>query len=203
MKTPFKLKITQSTTTKKMEKIERNERESRGEPLHETTNAPIASMNADINICSAQLVSIGDNNTINRHATGRKMEAITVLYATVETGNQASSKVRSPANDINMLSDMVVLGDGNQIYVSNIDRMFLVDLQRNVNKVLLFPLPTEVPQLPSLRVDSRSQTLFDIIAEIINRLYPLRDRGKWQNFTMLWENYVLNTETILRFNVFS
>lgn len=96
-----------------MEKIERNERESRGEPLHETTNAPIASMNADINICSAQLVSIGDNNTINRHATGRKMEAITVLYATVETGNQASSKVRSPANDINMLSDMVVLGDGN------------------------------------------------------------------------------------------
>lgn len=186
-----------------MEKIERNERESRGEPLHETTNAPIASMNADINICSAQLVSIGDNNTINRHATGRKMEAITVLYATVETGNQASSKVTSPANDINMLSDMVVLGDGNQIYVSNIDRMFLVDLQRNVNKVLLFPLPTEVPQLPSLRVDSRSQTLFDIIAEIINRLYPLRDRGKWQNFTMLWENYVLNTETILRFNVFS
>ena len=171
-----------SVNGKKLEKIERNERASRGETLHETMNAPIACKNADINICSARFVSIGNNDTINRHTTGRKMEAITVVCATVERGNQASSQVSSPANNINILSDMVVLGDGNQIYVSNIDRMFLVDLRGNVTQMLLFPLPSEVPQLPSLGVDSRSQKLFDTIAEFINMLYPLRDSGKWQEF---------------------
>ena len=171
-----------SVNGKKLEKIERNERASRGETLHETMNAPIACKNADINICSARFVSIGNNDTINRHTTGRKMEAITVVCATVERGNQASSQVSSPANNINILSDMVVLGDGNQIYVSNIDRMFLVDLRGNVTQMLLFPLPSEVPQLPSLGVDSRSQKLFDTIAELINMLYPLRDSGKWQEF---------------------
>ena len=171
-----------SVNGKKLEKIERNERASRGETLHETMNAPIACKNADINICSARFVSIGNNDTINRHTTGRKMEAITVVCATVERGNQASSQVSSPANNINILSDMVVLGYGNQIYVSNIDRMFLVDLRGNVTQMLLFPLPSEVPQLPSLGVDSRSQKLFDTIAELINMLYPLRDSGKWQEF---------------------
>ena len=171
-----------SVNGKKLEKIKRNERASRGETLHETMNASIACKNADINICSARFVSIGNNDTINRHTTGRKMEAITVVWATVERGNQASSQVSSPANNINILSDMVVLGDGNQIYVSNIDRMFLVDLRENVTQMLLFPLPSEVPQLPSLGVDSRSQKLFDTIAELINMLYPLRDRGKWQEF---------------------
>lgn len=171
-----------SVNGKKLEKIKRNERASRGETLHETMNAPIACKNADINICSARFVSIGNNDTINRHTTGRKMEAITVVCATVERGNQASSQVSSPANNINILSDMVVLGDGNQIYVSNIDRMFLVDLRGNVTQMLLFPLPSEVPQLPSLGVDSRSQKLFDTIAEFINMLYPLRDSGKWQEF---------------------
>ena len=171
-----------SVNGKKLEKIERNERASRGETLHETMNAPIACKNADINICSARFVSIGNNDTINRHTTGRKMEAITVVCATVERGNQASSQVSSPANNINILSDMVVLGDGNQIYVSNIDRMFLVDLRGNVTQMLLFPLPSEVPQLPPLGVDSRSQKLFDTIAELINMLYPLRDSGKWQEF---------------------
>lgn len=171
-----------SVNGKKLEKIERDERASRGETLHETMNAPIACKNADINICSARFVSIGNNDTINRHTTGRKMEAITVVCATVERGNQASSQVSSPANNINILSDMVVLGDGNQIYVSNIDRMFLVDLRGNVTQMLLFPLPSEVPQLPSLGVDSRSQKLFDTIAELINMLYPLRDSGKWQEF---------------------
>lgn len=171
-----------SVNGKKLEKIERDERASRGETLHETMNAPIACKNADINICSARFVSIGNNDTINRHTTGRKMEAITVVCATVERGNQASSQVSSPANNINILSDMVVLGDGNQIYVSNIDRMFLVDLRGNVTQMLLFPLPSEVPQLPSLEVDSRSQKLFDTIAELINMLYPLRDSGKWQEF---------------------
>ena len=169
-----------SVNGKKLEKIERNERASRGETLHETMNALIACKNADINICSARFVSIGNNDTINRHTIGRKMEAITVVCATVERGNQASSQVSSPA--INILSDMVVLGDGNQIYVSNIDRMFLVDLRGNVTQMLLFPLPSEVPQLPSFGVDSRSQKLFDTIAELINMLYPLRDRGKWQEF---------------------
>ena len=171
-----------SVNGKKLEKIERNERASRGETLHETMKAPIACKNADINICSARFVSIGNNDTINRHTTGRKMEAITVVCATVERGNQASSQVSSPANNINILSDMVVLGDGNQIYVSNIDRMFLVDLRGNVTQMLPFPLPSEVPQLPSLGVDSRSQKLFDTIAELINMLYPLRDSGKWQEF---------------------
>lgn len=171
-----------SVNGKKLEKIERNERASRGETLHETMKAPIACKNADINICSARFVSIGNNDTINRHTTGRKMEAITVVCATVERGNQASSQVSSPANNINILSDMVVLGDGNQIYVSNIDRMFLVDLRGNVTQMLSFPLPSEVPQLPSLGVDSRSQKLFDTIAELINMLYPLRDSGKWQEF---------------------
>ena len=171
-----------SVNGKKLEKIERNERASRGETLHETMNAPIACKNADINICSARFVSIGNNDTINRHTTGRKMEDITVVCATVERGNQASSQVSSPANNNNILSDMVVLGDGNQIYVSNIDRMFLVDLRGNVTQMLLFPLPSEVPQLPSLGVDSRSQKLFDTIAELINMLYPLRDSGKWQEF---------------------
>lgn len=171
-----------SVNGKKLEKIERDERASRGETLHETMNAPIACKNADINICSVRFVSIGNNDTINRHTTGRKMEAITVVCATVERGNQASSQVSSPANNINILSDMVVLGDGNQIYVSNIDRMFLVDLRGNVTQMLLFPLPSEVPQLPSLGVDSRSQKLFDTIAELINMLYPLRDSGKWQEF---------------------
>lgn len=171
-----------SVNGKKLEKIERNERASRGETLHETMNALIACENADINICSARFVSIGNNDTINRHTTGRKMEAITVVCATVERGNQASSQVSSPANNINILSDMVVLGDGNQIYVSNIDRMFLVDLRGNVTQMLLFPLPSKVPQLPSLGVDSRSQKLFDTIAELINMLYPLRDSGKWQEF---------------------
>lgn len=171
-----------SVNGKKLEKIERDERASRGETLHETMKAPIACKNADINICSARFVSIGNNDTINRHTTGRKMEAITVVCATVERGNQASSQVSSPANNINILSDMVVLGDGNQIYVSNIDRMFLVDLRGNVTQMLSFPLPSEVPQLPSLEVDSRSQKLFDTIAELINMLYPLRDSGKWQEF---------------------
>lgn len=171
-----------SVNGKKLEKIERNERASRGETLHETMNAPIACKNADINICSARFVSIGNNDTINRHTTGRKMEAITVVCATVERGNQASSQVSSPANNINILSDMVVLGYGNQIYVSNIDRMFLVDLRGNVTQMLLFPLLSEVPQLPSLGVDSRSQKLFDTIAELINMLYPLRDSEKWQEF---------------------
>lgn len=176
-----------SVNDKNFEQVERNERGSRGEPLHETTNAPIACQSANINICSARFVTIGNNSTINTTRTGRKGEAITVVYAITEPGEQTSYQVSPTANNINILADMVVLGDGNQIYLSNINRMLLVDLQRNVSQVLLFPRAYEVLELPSFGVDSRSQRLFHIMVEIINMLYPLRDRGKWQEF-----NFALN-----------
>ena len=167
------------------EQFDRNQGENQREPLNESTNA-IAFKN-DIKICSARFVKIGNNSTINFHKPVRKMETIRVVCATVDPGKQAlvdeESQVSTLRNNVNIISDIVVLGDGNKIYVQNIDRMFLVDLRKNVQEILLFPLTTEFFQrLPSPRVDSQLQRLFDIMAEIINLLYPLRDQGKWQEF---------------------
>lgn len=163
--------------------LNRNQRGSRGEALNGTANAQKKNTNANINICSARFVNIGNENTINIQATGGRFDAISVVYATEEQGKQTSinqeRQVSSPANK-NIISDMVLLGEGNKIYVSNIDQMILIDLQGNVTQV--FPLVPEILQLPLCGVDSRSQRLFDVMVEIINILYPLRDRGKWQEF---------------------
>ena len=161
--------------------LNRNQRGSRGEALNGTANAQKKNTNTNINICSARFVNIGNENTINIQATG--FDAISVVYATEEQGKQTSinqeRQVSSPANK-NIISDMVLLGEGNKIYLSNIDQMILVDLQGNVTQV--FPLVPEILQLPLREVDSRSQRLFEVMVEIINILYPLRDRGKWQEF---------------------
>ncbi|KAJ7389374.1 hypothetical protein OS493_031901 [Desmophyllum pertusum] len=155
----------------------------------------------NIEIINANNVVIGDHTVVRRSGERMNTRRIAeVFQAMVETGDresvdeetQISSRPVVTNNIIVRDSDFVAIGDNIEIYPQNSDEMFTSDFQTvSLEEALNFdqhrrtdqlPLRSELSQLPTPGLDRRVRTVFKIMSEIVDQLYPLRDCGKRQEF---------------------
>jgi len=75
-------------------------------------------------------------------------------------------------------SEQTVHPDLQEALSSDLNRTNDLNIQRSV-RVQLCPSPL---QLPSAGVEPRIALIFDVMCQIVDQLYPFRDRGEWQEF---------------------
>ena len=174
-------------------------------PLMETPKAVTCTNN--IQISSVENFVAGDNVTINVAELEQK-KTLNVVHLhlgeeqnTVNDETQLSTRPTVTNNIKIQDSNIGILAIGSAVFnLQNAgDRMFNCehrvhpDLQEALRfdpsrtndlniesvRVQLFPSPL---QLPSEGVEPRLALVFDVMCRIVDQLYPLRDRGEWQEF---------------------
>lgn len=180
----------------------------RDEPSIESSN-DITRVN-NIQIRLAGSVTIGDHGTIISQQPVQRIENSTEVYVSMETEDRLSVDEETQfctrtfvTNNITVHADNVAIGDGNEIKVQNSDGSFAcapcrspstqeetMDFDENRNPdhnieinyhTRLFPSPVQLPQ-PGVK--RQRAKVFEVTVEIINELYPLRDRAKWTKFEL-------------------
>ena len=162
----------------------------------------------NIQISNVENVVAGDNMTINVAELEQK-KILTVVYLPLGAQERNSLNDETQLNTRTTVTNNIKIQDSNigilaigsaVFNLQNGERMFNSDqtvhpdlqkalsfdpnrtndlnIQRGV-RVQLFP---SRPQLPFAGVEPQLAVVFDEMRTIVNQLYPLRDRGKWQEF---------------------
>lgn len=147
--------------------------------LIESPNAVTCTNN--INISKVGNVVTGDNTTINIQTSEQRMKNITVVYATIEPEEQntvgAETQI-STRPTVTAVVNNISVQDSYIVAIGNIT--FTSDQTSHPEQTdLLFPSPL---QLPSAGVEPRLAKVFAVMCRIVDKLYPLRDRGEWLEF---------------------
>ena len=187
----------------------------RSEPSIESSNATTCVYNIQIRDFASN-VMIGDDGTICAQQSRLRMGNNSAdVYASMETEDRLLVDEETHVctrtfvtNNIIVHADNVAIGDRSEIKVQNSDRVSTCvpcrsysrlkeamefDQNRKTDQNIgtnfrkrLFSSPK---QLPSPGVEPRLEKVFEEMAEIVDHLYPLRDRGKWKKFELAWNQF--------------
>ena len=151
-------------------------------------------------------VLIGDNNNIDFQPSGKDMGSITEVDAPpMDMTNRTTEPVdvktqistTAPVAYIDITANNVIVGDRNEIKVpSRSDRVSTYDSlmrHRRPNDTIDFSqmngktecdrrLYSTPYRLPSQGVAPQLEEVFEKMAKMVDTLYPLRDKGEWNEF---------------------
>ncbi|PFX13944.1 hypothetical protein AWC38_SpisGene21937 [Stylophora pistillata] len=176
----------------------------KGKPAVKSANSATYNLQIQIRDPTGS-VMIGSNNNIDFHRSGQHMRSISEVDAppmdmasrtTAPVDEETQILTKTPIT-YNITANNVIVGDSNEIKVppssdreSNFDfRMSHRRLdgavgfdEANAKRTFERQLHSTPYRFPSPGVESQLAKAFDKMKEIVDKLYPLRDGGKWEEF---------------------
>ena len=180
----------------------------KGKPTSESVNGA-TTYNIQVQFCDN--VIVGDNNNIDVVISGNHMGSISEVDAPpMDMENRTTAPVDvqtqiSPATsvtyNISVLANNAIVGESNEIKVSSSSvPVPNCDFRLGYSKFegamgsdetsaetsmdrQVYSTPC---RLPSPGVEPQLTKVFEQMKQIVDELYPLRDRGKWKEFDQAW-----------------